>query len=46
MNGSSPCEWVEKQDALPLAGGGQHLAVSADVEFVKKWVFTEIPLDF
>ena len=42
MSGSPPCEWVEEQDALPLAGGGQHLAVGADVENVKKRVFTEI----
>ena len=42
MSESQPCEWVEEQDALPLAGGGQHLAVGADVENVKKRVFTEI----
>ena len=45
MSESQPCEWVEEQDALPLAGGGEHLAVSADVENVKMWVFTEISLD-
>lgn len=42
MSESPPCEWVEEQDALPLAGGGQHLAVGADVENVKKWGFAWI----
>ena len=45
MSESPPCEWVEEQDALPLAGGGQHLAVAAEVENVKKLVFAEISLD-
>ena len=45
MSESPPCEWVEEQDALPLAGGGEHLAVGADVENVKKWVFIKISLD-
>ena len=42
MSGSPPCEWIEEQDALPLAGGGEHLAVGADVENV---VFMKISLD-
>ena len=45
MSGSPPGEWVEEQDALPLASGGEHLAVGADVENVKKWVFIKISLD-
>ena len=45
MSGSPPGEWVEEQDALPLAGGGEHLAVGADVKNVKKWGFAEISLD-
>ena len=45
MSGSPPCEWVEEQDALPLAGGGEHLAIGAEVENVKKWAFIKISLD-
>ena len=45
MSESPPCEWVEEQDALSLASGGEHLAIGADVENVKKWVFIKISLD-